>query len=134
MKIKQFFFGEKMPDMDSPDKQEKREKRREDGRKFAKATRIDRVCGKLQCFGNSHSKLFYAIIVCLILFILSFNIGRMITSIHIYRSSNNTTKNEPLDTTSSNLCSGTVINDSTRPLTDSIQSKLFPLNNLQDGN
>lgn len=77
MKLKRFFFGEKMPDMDSPDRQEKRERRQAAGKKFAKVTRIDKLCGYLQKFANNHAKLFFTVILLIICSLLALNITRL---------------------------------------------------------
>ena len=57
MNIKGFrrmLLGEKMPDRNDPKYKERYERDVEAGRKFAKATRIDKAAAKVQGFANVH--------------------------------------------------------------------------------
>ena len=61
MNIKGFrrmLLGEKMPDRNDPKYKERYERDVEAGRKFAKATRIDKAAAKVQGFANVHRTLF----------------------------------------------------------------------------
>lgn len=65
MNIKGFrrmLFGEKMPDRNDPQYKERYEREVTAGRKFAKATRIDKAAAKVQGFANAHRALFLAIV------------------------------------------------------------------------
>lgn len=60
MNIKGFrrmLLGEKMPDRNDPKYKERYERDVEAGRKFAKATRIDKAAAKVQGFANVHRTL-----------------------------------------------------------------------------
>ena len=62
MNIKGFrrmLFGEKMPDRNDPQYKERYEREVTAGRKFAKATRIDKAAAKVQGFANAHRALFF---------------------------------------------------------------------------
>lgn len=80
MNIKGFrrmLFGEKMPDKNDPQYKERYEKDVEAGRKFAKATRIDKAAAKVQGFANMHRNLFLAIVFAFVLGGLAWNIYRI---------------------------------------------------------
>lgn len=65
MNIKGFrrmLFGEKMPDRNDPQYKERYEREVTAGRKFAKATRIDKAAAKVQGFANVHRTLFLVIV------------------------------------------------------------------------
>ena len=65
MNIKGFrrmLLGEKMPDRNDPKYKERYERDVEAGRKFAKATRIDKAAAKVQGFANVHRTLFLVIL------------------------------------------------------------------------
>ena len=55
-------LGEKMPDRNDPKYKERYERDVEAGRKFAKATRIDKAAAKVQGFANVHRTLFLVIV------------------------------------------------------------------------
>ena len=60
MNIKGFrrmLFGEKMPDKNDPKYKERYERDVDAGRRFAKATRIDKAVAKVQGFANAHRTL-----------------------------------------------------------------------------
>ena len=62
-KWKNIILGEKMPDKDDPKYREKYEKDVEAGRKFARATRIDRLAGHVQRFAEKHRGVFLGIVM-----------------------------------------------------------------------
>ena len=65
MNIKGFrrmLFGEKMPDKNDPKYKERYERDVDAGRRFAKATRIDKAVAKVQGFANAHRTLFLVIV------------------------------------------------------------------------
>ena len=70
MNIKGFrrmLLGEKMPDRNDPKYKERYERDVEAGRKFAKATRIDKAAAKVQGFANVHRTLFLVIVFAFVL-------------------------------------------------------------------
>lgn len=80
MNIKGFrrmLFGEKMPDKNDPQYKERYERDVEAGRKFAKATRIDKAAAKVQGFANIHRNLFLFIVFAFVLGGLVWNIYRI---------------------------------------------------------
>lgn len=80
MNIKGFrrmLFGEKMPDKNDPQYKERYERDVEAGRKFAKATRIDKAAAKVQGFANMHQNLFLFIVFAFVLGGLVWNIYRI---------------------------------------------------------
>lgn len=80
MNIKGFrrmLFGEKMPDKNDPKYKERYERDVEAGRKFAKATRIDKVAAKVQGFANTHRLLFMVIIFGFVIGGLAWNVYRL---------------------------------------------------------
>ena len=80
MNIKGFrrmLLGEKMPDRNDPKYKERYERDVEAGRKFAKATRIDKAAAKVQGFANVHRTLFLVIVFAFVLGGLAWNIYRL---------------------------------------------------------
>lgn len=80
MNIKGFrrmLLGEKMPDKNDPKYKERYDRDVEAGRKFAKATRIDKAAAKVQGFANVHRRLFLAIVFVFVLGGLAWNIYRL---------------------------------------------------------
>ena len=73
-KWKRIILGEKMPDRDDPKYREKYEKDVEAGRKFARATRIDRLAGHVQRFAEKHREVFLAIVLAVVTGCLAVNI------------------------------------------------------------
>ena len=61
-KWKNIIIGEKMPDRDDPKYRDRYEKDVEAGRKFARATRIDRLAGHVQRFAEKHRGVFLTIV------------------------------------------------------------------------
>jgi hypothetical protein len=85
MNIKGFrrmLFGEKMPDKNDPQYKERYERDVEAGRKFAKATRIDKAAAKVQGFANMHRNLFLFIVFAFVLGGLVWNIYRISVVYH----------------------------------------------------
>lgn len=70
-------FGEKMPDRNDPKYKERYERDVEAGRKFAKATRIDKAAAKVQGFANTHRTLFMVIIFGFVIGGLAWNVYRL---------------------------------------------------------
>ena len=70
-------FGEKMPDKNDPQYKERYERDVEAGRKFAKATKIDKASAKVQGFANMHRNLFLVIVFAFVLGGLVWNIYRI---------------------------------------------------------
>ena len=80
MNIKGFrrmLLGEKMPDKNDPKYKERYERDVEAGRRFAKATRIDKAAAKVQGFANVHRTLFLAIVFAFVAAGLAWNIYRL---------------------------------------------------------
>lgn len=70
-------FGEKMPDKDNPQYKERYERDVMAGRKFAKATRIDKVAAKVQGFANVHRTLFLVIAFSFVIGSFAWNVYRL---------------------------------------------------------
>ena len=80
MSIKGFrrmLLGEKMPDKHDPQYKERYEREVDAGRKFAKATRIDKAAAKVQGFANMHRTLFLVIVFAFVAAGLVWNIYRL---------------------------------------------------------
>ena len=80
MNIKGFrrmLFGEKMPDKNDPQYKERYEREVTAGKKFAKATRIDKVAAKVQHFANAHRTLFLVIVFTFVIGGFAWNIYRL---------------------------------------------------------
>ncbi len=87
MNIKGFrrmLFGEKMPDKDDPQYKERYERDVNAGRKFAKATRIDKAVAKVQGFANAHRTLFLVIVFGFVIGFFAWNVYRLVA---VYRYS-----------------------------------------------
>lgn len=87
MNIKGFrrmLFGEKMPDKNDPQYKERYEHDVNAGRKFAKATRIDKVAAKVQGFANVHRTLFLVIVFGFVIGGFAWNVYRLAV---VYRHS-----------------------------------------------
>ncbi|MEY8590933.1 MULTISPECIES: hypothetical protein [Bacteroidales] len=85
MNIKGFrrmLFGEKMPDKNDPQYKERYERDVTVGRKFAKATRIDKVAAKVQGFANVHKTLFLVIVFSFVIGSFAWNVYRLMV---VYR-------------------------------------------------
>lgn len=80
MNIKGFrrmLFGEKMPDKNDPQYKERYERDVTAGRKFAKATGIDKVAAKVQGFANVHRTLFLVIVFGFVIGAFAWNVYRL---------------------------------------------------------
>lgn len=80
MSIKGFrrmLFGEKMPDKHDPKYKERYERDVDAGRRFAKATRIDKAAAKIQGFADVHRTLFLIIVFVFVAGGLIWNIYRL---------------------------------------------------------
>ncbi len=80
MNIKGFrrmLFGEKMPDKNDPKYKERYERDVDAGRRFAKATHIDKAAAKVQGFANTHRTLFLAIVFGFVVGGLAWNVYRL---------------------------------------------------------
>lgn len=80
MNIKGFrrmLFGEKMPDKNDPQYRKRYERDVDAGRKFAKATRIDKAAARVQRFADMHRTLFLAIVFGFVVIALAWNVYRL---------------------------------------------------------
>lgn len=80
MNIKGFrrmLFGEKMPDRNDPQYKKRYEREVTAGRKFAKATRIDKAAAKVQGFANVHRTLFLVIVFSFVIGGFAWNVYRL---------------------------------------------------------
>ena len=85
MNIKGFrrmLLGEKMPDRNDPKYKERYEREVNAGRRFAKATRIDKAAAKVQGFANVHRTLFLVIVFAFVAAGLAWNIYRLTVVYH----------------------------------------------------
>lgn len=80
--FRRMLLGEKMPDRNDPQYKERYEREVRAGRRFAKATRIDRVAAKVQGFANLHRTLFLVIVFVFIAVSLAWNIYRLSAVFH----------------------------------------------------
>jgi len=87
--FKKMIFGEKMPDKDDPKYQKQYENDVENGRKFCRATGLDRLAARVQKFASSHSRLFLAIVFGFVITCFSLNVYHMIRA---YRSTQQQTE------------------------------------------
>lgn len=80
MNIKGFrrmLFGEKMPDRNDPQYKERYEREVTAGRKFAKATHIDKAAARVQGFANVHRTLFLVIVFGFVIGGFAWNVYRL---------------------------------------------------------
>lgn len=75
-------FGEKMPDKNDPQYKERYERDVAAGRKFAKATRIDKMAAKVQGFANAHRTLFLVLVFTFVIGVFAWNAYRLVA---VYR-------------------------------------------------
>lgn len=85
--MRRMLLGEKMPDKDDPKYKERYEKEVDAGRRFAKATRIDRAAEHVQRFANMHTKLFLVIVFGFVVSCFALNIYRMAKVYHCNKQS-----------------------------------------------
>ena len=72
-KLKRILLGEKMPDRNDPKYRERYERDVEAGRRFARATGLDRLAGHVQRFAEAHRGLFLAAVMAVVLGCLAVN-------------------------------------------------------------
>lgn len=77
MSWKKMIFGEKMPDKNDPQYAARYEKEVNAGRRFAKATKIDRLAMHVQHFANLHRKAFLVIVFGFVFLCFVFNLYRI---------------------------------------------------------
>lgn len=77
-------FGEKMPDKNDPQYKERYERDVAAGRKFARATRIDKMAAKVQGFANAHRTLFLVLVFTFVIGVFAWNAYRLVA---VYRYS-----------------------------------------------
>jgi hypothetical protein len=85
MNIKGFrrmLVGEKMPNKNDPQYKDRYERDVNAGRKFAKATRIDRMAAKIQDFANRNKILFLVMVFGFVIGTFTFNIYRLAKVYH----------------------------------------------------
>ncbi len=75
--FRRMLFGEKMPDKNDPQYKEKYERDVSAGRKFAKATRLDKLAAKIQGFANRNKILFLVMVFGFVIGTFTFNIYRL---------------------------------------------------------
>ena len=85
-KWKNIILGEKMPDKDDPKYRDRYEKDVEAGRKFARATRIDRLAGHVQRFAERHRGVFLAIVIGIVLGCLAVNVVHFTEAVRLRRA------------------------------------------------
>ena len=87
MNIKGFrrmLLGEKMPDRNDPKYKERYERDVDAGRRFARATRIDRAAARVQGFADAHRTLFLVIVFTFVIGAFAWNTYRLVA---VYRHS-----------------------------------------------
>ena len=90
--FRRMLLGEKMPDEDAPENKERYEREVDAGRKFAKATRIDRAAAKVQGFANIHRTLFLVIVFSFVVISFVWNIYRITVVYNRHPSQRNATE------------------------------------------
>lgn len=75
--FRRLLFGDTMPDKDDPKYKERYEREVDAGRKFAKATRIDKVAARVQRFADVHRTLFLIIVFTFVAGSFAWNIYRL---------------------------------------------------------
>ena len=77
-------FGEKIPDKNDPQYKERYERDVATGRRFAKATRIDKAAARVQGFANVHRTLFLVLVFTFVIGVFAWNAYRLVA---VYRHS-----------------------------------------------
>lgn len=72
--FRRMLFGEKMPDKNDPQYKERYERDVSAGRKFAQATRLDKLAAKIQGFANRNKILFLVMVFGFVIGTFTFNI------------------------------------------------------------
>lgn len=80
--FRRMLVGEKMPDKNDPQYKERYERDVNAGRKFAKATRIDKMAAKIQEFANRNKILFLVMVFGFVIGTFTFNIYRLAEAYH----------------------------------------------------
>lgn len=80
--FRRMLFGEKMPDKNDPQYKERYERDVSAGRKFARATRLDKLAAKVQGFANRNKILFLAMVFGFVIGTFTFNIYRLAKAYH----------------------------------------------------
>ncbi|MFS2953746.1 hypothetical protein AAH076_19440 [Bacteroides xylanisolvens] len=75
--FRRMLFGEKMPDKNDPQYKERYERDVNAGRKFAQATRLDKLAAKIQGFANRNKILFLVMVFGFVIGTFTFNIYRL---------------------------------------------------------
>lgn len=78
MSWKKMIVGEKMPDKDDPKYRARYEREVEAGRRFARATKIDRLAAKVQEAATRHRTLFLTLVFGLVALSLALNIVQVV--------------------------------------------------------
>ena len=81
-KLKRMVFGEKMPDKDDPKYRARYERDVEAGRRFCHATRLDKCAAGVQNFATRHSRLFFSLVITVIVMCFAFSLHRMCGAWH----------------------------------------------------
>lgn len=84
-KLSRMILGERMPDRDDPKYRARYEKDVEAGRRFARATGVDRLAGRVQLFAERHSALFLGIVLAIVFGCLLINISHFSRALRIRR-------------------------------------------------
>ena len=82
--FRRMLFGEKMPDKNHPQYKERYERDVDVGRRFARATRIDRAAARVQGFADAHRTLFLVIVFTFVIGAFVWNTYRLVA---VYRHS-----------------------------------------------
>lgn len=75
--FRRMLFGEKMPDKNDPQYKKRYERDVNAGRKFAQATRLDKLAAKIQGFANRNKILFLVMVFGFVIGTFTFNIYRL---------------------------------------------------------
>ncbi len=75
--FKRLILGEKMPDKNDPQYKERYEKDVENGRKFARWCRIDKLTALVQRFADNHRNIFLALVFGFVAVSFGYNIYRL---------------------------------------------------------
>lgn len=78
-------LGERMPDRDDPKYRARYERDVEAGRRFAKATGVDRLAGRVQLFAERHGALFLGIVMAIVFGCLAVNISHFSRALRLRR-------------------------------------------------
>ena len=84
-KLSRMILGERMPDRDDPKYRARYERDVEAGRRFAKATGVDRLAGRVQLFAERHSVLFLGIVMAIVFGCLAVNISHFSRALRLRR-------------------------------------------------